>query len=221
MSVVLHWVLLAAAGSAPQSSDSTPRPVSLTESAVQIATQAAAQRDPRAIVAAGEIIRMVERGSARVRRVGPAGGPEGPWGGRMTSTALLRLANRMASNQGDWATADYAAWLLQLPDTIPVTRGATGGPVWADAYLGPGKELSYTIEFAGGQTPNLLKVSGSKASVVLECELSEASAAARVAARARSLAGTCSMEWRQSSGGPMTLRIRNRGTAAYFVVSSN
>ncbi len=165
-------------------------------------------------------MRMTERGSARVQRSGPATGPEGPWGGEMTSAALFGLARRLASEGGDWATADYAAWLLQLPDSIPVTRGAAGGPVWADAFLGPGKELTYTILFSGGETPNLLKVAGSKASADLECELSVASAG-RVAARARSLAGTCSMEWRQSSRGHMTLRIRNRGTAAYLVVSSN
>jgi hypothetical protein len=188
---------------------------------VRLATDGAARRDARTVLAAAEILRMAERGSARVQRLSEPTGPSGPWDGVLSSAALFRLASRLASDLGDWATADYAAWLLQLPDSIPVTRGATGGPVWADAWLGPGKEASYSIEFAGGQTPNQLQVSAGRAGAALRCALHPASEPERVTVQVRSLAGTCALEWRQAAAGRMTLRIRNGGSATYFVVSSN
>ena len=213
--------LLALCASVPLAAQQKPHQVSLTETAVRLAEDGAAQHNPRTVMAAGEILRMVERGTARVHRDGPPTGPTGPWEGPLNSTALLKLASSMAADQGDWATADYVAWLLQLPDSVPVTRGAAGGPVWADAYLGPGKEVSYTIDFTGGQTPNLLQVSAGKAGAVIECSLHEGGESGHLAARKKSLAGTCSLEWRQTTGGRMSLRIRNTGPATYFVVSSN
>lgn len=205
---------------AQQRAQPAPRPISLTETADRLARDGVARRNPRALMAAAEILRMVERGTPRVQRVSPATGPAGPWEGPLTSAGLLRLASSIASEQGDWATADYAAWLLQLPDSIPVTRGAAGGPVWADAYLGRGQEISYSIDFAGGQTPNLLQVSA-KAGASLECALREGTDAGRTARRVRSLAGTCTMEWLQATAGRMTLRIKNAGPATYFQLSSN
>jgi hypothetical protein len=198
-----------------------PPPVSLTETAARLAESGAAHHNPRALMAAAEILRMAERGSPRVARDGPATGPTGDWEGPMTSASLLRLASRLAADQADWATADYAAWLLQLPDSVPVTRGATGGPVWADAYLAPGGEIAYTIDFSGGQTENLLQVSAGNPGAVLECTLHQAGMPDRVASQVKSLAGACSLKWRQTTAGRMTLRVRNRGPAAYFVVSSN
>jgi len=217
----MKTLLLLMACAVPLAAQQPPRPVSLTETAVRLAEAGAAQHNPRTVMAAGEILRMVERGTPRVRRLGPAEGPSGPWDGPLSSAALLQLASRIATEQGDWATADYVAWLLQLPDSVPVTRGASGGPVWADAYLGRGKEIGYTIDFTGGQTPNLLQVSAGKAGAVIECSLREGGEAGRLAARKKSLAGTCALEWRQATAGRMSLRIRNSGPATYFVVSSN
>lgn len=209
------------AGAWPLAAQQAPRPISLTETAVRLAEDGVSRHNPRTLMAAAEIYRLVERGTPRVRREGPVTGPSGPWDGPLSSAALLRLASGLAAEQGDWATADYAAWMLQLPDSIPVTRGAAGGPVWADAYLGRGQEISYTIDFTGGQTPNLLQVSAGKAGAVLECTLREGGEPGQLAARKKSLAGTCALEWRQATGGRMTLRIRNAGPATYFVVSSN
>ncbi len=198
-----------------------PRPISLTETAVRLAADGAAHHTARTVMAAAEILRMAERGSARVERVGPAPGPRGAWEGELNSTALLRLASSIAADQGDWATADYAAWLLQLPDSIPVTRGAAGGPLWADSYLGAGAEANYTIEFEGGQNPNMLQVAAGKTGSVLQCALYEAPGSEHPAIRGKSLAGTCSIRWTQETRGKMTLRIRNAGPPTYFVMSSN
>ena len=208
--------LLAQARPAP-----SPRPLSLTQMAARLAEDGAIQRNPRSLMAAAEILRLAERGTVRIRRVSPPTGPLGSWDGPLSSTSLLRLASTLAADQGDWAAADYAAWLLQRPDSEPVTRGAAGGPIWADAYLGRSQELSYTIDFTGGQTANLLQVSAAKASDVLDCTLQEAGQSGRPASRIRSLAGTCALEWRQATSARMTLRIRNTGAATYLVVSSN
>ena len=220
----LAAVLLVLAASpllAQQKKRAEPPPISLTETSAQLARNGATQGNPRAVMAAAEILRVVERGTPRVQRASPLDGPLGPWEGPMSSTALLRLASRMATDQDDWGTAEYAAWLLQLPDSVPVTRGAAGGPVWADSYLGAGREVRYTIEFEGGQTPNMLQVSAGKAGSVLRCAVREAGDSARPAVRGRSLAGTCSIEWQQGTRSKMTLQIRNAGPATYFVVSSN
>lgn len=202
----------------PQSG--TP-PISLTETAALLARNGAAHQNARAVMAAAEILRGVERGTLRVKRVGAVSGPTGPWEGSMTSKALLKLASSIAEDQNDWSTAEYIAWLRQLPDSVPPTRGAAGGPVWADAYLGPRREATYTLEFEGGITPNLPQVSAGKTGSVLQCSLFEDAQPRRPTVSVRSLAGTCSIEWRQAARGTMTLRIRNSGPATYFVVSSN
>jgi hypothetical protein len=206
---------------AQRRSPPSPPPVSLTETAALLARNGAANQNARTVMAAAEILRAVERGTPRVQRIGPVDGPTGPWDGPMTSAALLQLASAIATDHNDWGTAEYVAWLRQLPDSVPPTRGASGGPVWADAYLGVGREATYTVEFEGGITPNVLQVSAGKASSVLQCDLYEEGNSRHPTVRLGSLAGTCSIEWRQATQGKMTLRIRNAGPATYFVVSSN
>jgi hypothetical protein len=156
-----------------------------------------------------------------VRLVGSRDGPTGDWEGPMTSAALFKLASAIATDQNDWGTAEYIAWLRQFPDSVPPSRGAAGGPIWADAYLGVAREATYTLEFEGGGASNLLQVSAGKTRSVLQCVLYEDGEPRRPTVRVGSLAGTCSIEWRQATQGKMTLRIRNAGPATYFVVSSN
>jgi hypothetical protein len=206
---------------AAQEGAAAPPSISLTETAAALARNGVQHQNPRAILAAAEILRLAERGSPRIVRTSPRQGPEGPWEGPMTSGALFRLASRMASDQADWAAAEYAAWLMQLPDSVPPARGAVGGPVWADAYLADEGESSYRIDFEGGASPNLLQVSAGRSRAVLECTLSEGKEAGRPTLSARTLAGTCSIEWRQATRGRVTLRIRNAGPATYYVVTSN
>ena len=196
------------------------RPTNLTETAVRLATEGVHQRNARTVLAAAEILRMVERGSPRLERLGSADSPAGPWDGTLSSRALFRLAQRLAEAQGDRMISEYIGWMLQVPDSVPVTRGAAGGPVYAEAYLKRDKEVSYRIEFDGGQTPNLLHVTANPGAV-LRCTLHAASDPDRVAATDRSRAGSCSLRWHQATAGKMTLRIRNAGPATYLMVSSN
>jgi len=219
--VPLFLLLTAAPLAAQHRSASAPPPISLTETAALLAQNGAANQNARTVMAAAEILRAVERGTPRVQRIGRIDGPTGPWEGPMTSSALFQLASAIATDHNDWGTAEYVAWLRQLPDSVPPTRGAAGGPVWADAYLGVGREATYTVEFDGGITPNLLQVSAGKTRSVLRCDLYEEGNPRRPMARVGSLAGTCSIEWRQTTRGKMTLRIRNAGPATFFVVSSN
>jgi hypothetical protein len=205
----------------PASAQPDTLPVPLTETAELLARRGARQGDPQAVIAAAQILRVVERGTPRVRRDTPADGPAGPWQGPMSSAALLGLARELARTREDAGALAYAEWLLKLPDSAAITRGARGGPVWADAYLGSQRDVRYTIAFTGGQTPNLVRIAASRSDAQLECVLSEAGEPARVVLRVQSLAGTCALEWRQRTGGPMGLRIVNRGSAAYFVLSSN
>src|SRR5262249_55214644 len=145
----------------------------------------ASRKNPRALMAAAEILRMIERESSRVHRIDDATGPTGAWEGPLTSQSLLRLASSVATDVGDWPSADYAAWLMQLPDSVPKQRGAADGPVWADAYLPGGRDIAYRIEFAGGRTPNQLTITAGKADATLECELREGSETGRVTMKAR------------------------------------
>lgn len=217
----LFLILIAAPLPAQSKPESRPPQVSLTETAALLARNGAANQNARTVMVAAEILRAAERGTSRVRRKGAIDGPPGPWSGSMTSTALFQLASGIAADQNDWETAEYVAWLRQLPDSVPPTRGAAGGPVWADAYLGVGREATYALEFDGGVTPNLLQVSGGRTGSVIQCALYEESDPRRPAVRVGSLAGTCSIEWRQATRGRMILRIRNVGPPTYFVVSSN
>ncbi len=210
--------------SAPLAAQNTPTPqtsLSLTETAERLARGGARNQNARAVMGAAELLRIVERGTPRTQRSGRAEGPTGPWNGAMTSAALFQLASSIAADQNDWATAEYTAWLMQLPDSVPVSRGAAGGPVWADAYIGVGREVTYTVEFEGGITANLLQVSAARPRSVLQCALSETSDPRQRTVRVASLAGTCSIEWRQATRGKVTLKIRNMGPPTYFVVSSN
>ena len=214
-------LLFLAAPLAAQTGGSAPRPVSLVETAERLAREGFDRGDARSVLAAAEILGVVERGTRGVRTMDSTAFPGGPWQGGFTRANLLALAARIARDRRDSATADEIAWLRSRNDSLAVTRGATAGPVWADTYLPGGSAVRYGIEFAGGQTPNQLRVSASKPGAVLECTLTEATTPDVVAARVNSLAGTCIMEWKQRSTARMILLVRNRGGAAYLVIASN
>jgi hypothetical protein len=80
---------------AAQEGAAAPPPISLTETAAALARNGVQRQNPRAILAAAEILRLAERGSPRMVPTSPRQGPEGPWEGPMTSGALFRLASRM------------------------------------------------------------------------------------------------------------------------------
>ncbi len=200
-----------------------PRPVSLMETAADLARDGVARGDARAVLAAARIHEVVELGSLAVRPERVAEGPAGPWSGPLTRAALLELASRVATDSADWALADLVARALSgaPPDPLPRLRGAAGGPIWADAFVPAGAENSYTIDFEGGESPNLLQISAGKPAANLECSLYDRANSERPAVRVRSLSGACVLQWKQATQGRVTLRIRNLGTDAYYVLSSN
>jgi hypothetical protein len=96
-----------------------------------------------------------------------------------------------------------------------------GGPIWADGFVGAGGENVYTIEFEGGGNPNVIQISAGTPAAVLECSLHDPAAADRPAVRARSLSGSCVLQWKQALQGRMVLRVRNLGRDVFYVLSSN
>ena len=207
---------------AGQTGGPPPQPISLVETAARLAREGFDHRDARSVLAAAEILGVVERGTRGVKTLDPAAtSPAGPWQGAFTRANLLALAARIATDRRDRATADEIAGLQSRHDSTAGTRGASAGPVWADTYVASGGAVRYAIDFAGGQTPNQLRVSASKPGAVLECTLAEASAPDVVAARVNSLAGTCTMEWKQRATARMILSVKNRGATAYLVIASN
>jgi hypothetical protein len=206
-----------------QSPQPPKRPISLTETAANLARDGFARADARAILAAARILEVVELGSRGVHPEQVAAGPAGPWVGPLSRMALLRLSSKVAVDEADWMVADLAASELSSSptDSLPRQRGAAGGPIWADAFVPSGGENRYTIDFEGGESPNLLQISAGKAAATLECSLFEKATGDRAAVRVRSLSGACVLQWKQQMQGRVTLRIRNLGADTYYVLSSN
>jgi len=208
--------------------------VSLLATAERLARHGASTRDARTLLAAAEILVVVEGGAARVQRVGSYDMPSGPWQGALSSRSLLLLASEFASDAGDWELADKLASRLvgAAPETrrpppttaqpapISPSRGATGGAVWADAFLKRGSQATYTIEFDAGGSSNRLQVSAVNTGANLECVLFDGTPGVPIATVV-SVSGTCRVQWKQSVRAQMTLRIRNRSGDTFFVLSSN
>lgn len=210
--------------------------ISLIATAERLARRGASTRDARMLLAAAEVLVVVERGSVRVRRLGAPDMPRGPWQGPLSSHSLLLLASEFASDAGDWELADALASRLAGANTGPPrpstpaaglpqppvepSRGATGGAVWADAFLKRGSQATYTIEFDAGSGPNRLQVSAVNSGANLECVLLDGNPGTEIATVV-SVSGTCRVQWKQSVRARMTLRIRNRSADTFFVISSN
>ena len=90
----------------------------------------------------------------------------------------LRLASRIAVEQQDLTTARVAGELaantdVGLGDTalakelrtaaqaLAQTRGAAGGPIWADGFIRANAAAEYKVSFQGGYAPNKIDVSAS------------------------------------------------------------
>ena len=132
--------------------------VSLRETAAVLARAGAANNDARTVLAAAQIMITAERATANLRRVDPrptndARPGEARKGGDLTAASLLRLAVQIAVDQSDAQTAYVAARLARDAEiglgnealgeelgraaaALTSTRGASGGPVWADGLLG-------------------------------------------------------------------------------------
>ena len=219
----------------------TPAPiVSIRETAASLARSGAASGDARAVLAAAQLLITAERASPGLQRVDAApadtGRPEElTKAGVFTAAGLLRLASRIAVEQQDLTTARVAGELaantdVGLGDTalakelraaaqaLAQSRGAAGGPIWADGFIGANAAAEYKVSFQGGYAPNKIDVSASSGTADLDCYLYEGK---QLVARDNGFGGDCSIKWSQKLSGTMTLRVRNVGAGTYYVIISN
>ena len=214
--------------------------VSLRETAASLARSGAATNDARAVLAAAQIMITVERATPGLQRVGSeprdsVRPEEAAKAGDFSAAGLLRLASHVAVEQQDVNTARMAAELAanrevglgdaalaqelrQAASALLATRGAAGGPIWADGYLGTGAVAEYRITFQGGYVPNTVTVSASSARGDLDCYLYEGN---QLVARDAGYGGDCSIKWSQKLKGTVTLRICNTGAGTYYTLVSN
>ena len=170
-------------GAAQETDGGTVPAISLRETAAALARSGAANNDPRRVFAAAQVLITAERASAGLQRIGPvtvdsARREEAAKAGEFSGAGLLRLASRIAVEQQDAQTAQAAAELagnreVGLGDStlsqelrraaaaVLSTRGAAGGPIWSDGYLGAGQTAEFKIAFEGGYAPNSVNVSAS------------------------------------------------------------
>lgn len=223
-----------------QPSESVIPGVNLQETAAALARSGSARHDPRAVLAAAQLLIIAERASPGLQRVGKATKDSVPpeeasKGGEFTAVGLLRLASRVAVEQQDGATARTAADLAanreiglgdarlarelrQAANAVLASRGASGGPIWSDGYLPTGAVAEFKIAFEGGYVPNTINVSASSYHGDLDCYLYEAT---QLVARDNGYAGDCAIRWTQRFKGAVTLRVRNTGAGTYYTVLSN
>lgn len=233
-------VLASAASRTVVAQGTQPPIVSIRETAASLVRAGIATNDARTILAAAQLLITAERASPGLQRVGPVAADTGrpdeqTKSGVFTAAGLLRLASRVAVEQQDVTTARVAADLaanaeVGLGDAalakelrtaaqaLAQSRGAAGGPIWADGFIAANEAAEYKVSFQGGYTPNKIDVSASNASADLDCYLYEGK---RLVARDNGFGGDCSIKWSQKLSGAMTLRVRNVGSGTYYVIISN
>jgi hypothetical protein len=222
--------------------------VSLRETAVTLARSGVAHQDARLVLGAALLTITAEGATPGIELV--KGDLWAPVGEReslrdFSAAALLRLASRIAVDQGDAVVARAAAELtgrpaLPLVDTVPPVlgvrdtalaavlhraaaalvsvRGAVGGPIWKDGFVQEGGEAEYRVSFEGSYLPNAIVILPSHREAQLECSLYEGD---RLDQSVRSTDGRCTLRWKQRHQGQVTLRIRNEGTGTYYTLTSN
>jgi hypothetical protein len=240
---LLAVMVLAIPGVASSQTDSAERMipgVSLQETAALLARSGAARNDARTVLGAAQLLITAERASAGLRRVTAAPADsvrpeEAAKAGAFTPAGLLRLASRVAVEQQDAVTARAAAELAanrdiglgdgalaqelrQAAAAVVATRGAAGGPIWSDGYLGSGAVAEFKVAFEGGYVPNSINVSASSYSGDLDCYLYEGT---QLVARDNGYGGNCAIRWSQRLKGSVTLRVLNTGASTYYTVLSN
>jgi hypothetical protein len=214
--------------------------VSLQETAASLARSGAARNDARTVLGAAQLLITAERASPGLRRVGPVAADslrpeEAGKAGQFTAPGLLRLASRVAVEQQDAATARAAAELAgnrevglgdaalarelrQAANAVLATRGASGGPIWSDGYLGSGAVAEFKVAFEGAYVPNSINVSASSYQGDLDCYLYEGT---QLVERDNGYGGDCTIRWTQRLKGTVTLRVLNTGAGTYYTVLSN
>lgn len=133
------------------------------------------------------------------------------------SESTLALAQRLERPVG-LGNKVLAEELRAAGQALASSRGAAGGPIWADGYLGSGQVAEFRITFEGGYVPNKVDVSASSLNADLDCYLYEGK---QLISRDDGYGGSCSIDWSQKLKGTMTMRVRNTGAGTYYTVVSN
>lgn len=217
--------------------------VGLGQTAAELARSGIAREDPRSVLAAAQIMITAERPTPGLEMTEEArpGRPPGvdeaeaekaPMGAR----GLLREAVRLAVEQGDRATAQAAIALAESEDAglgdtglaetlraaaeplMTQTRGAVGGPVWAEDYLYPENWVQYDITFQGGYVPNRVNVHAGNRYADLDCYLYDQG---RLVAQDTRYYADCGLSWNQAWTGTMRIVIWNRGAGSWLRLQSN
>jgi hypothetical protein len=222
--------------------------VSLRETAVTLARAGVAQQDARLVLGAALLMIAAERETPGIELVrGDLWAPvlEGEVPDDFSAIALLRLASQIAVDQGDPVVARAATELTGRPavpagESVPPVlsvrdsalaaslhraatalvnmRGAVGGPVWRDGYVGQSGEAAYRVSFEGGYVPNAIIILPSNREAALECALYEGD---RLDESVRSVNDRCTLRWQQRYEGEVTLMIRNQGAGTYYTLTTN
>lgn len=213
--------------------------VGLRETALRLRRSGLEHRDPRALVAAAELL-IVEGAPTGVRRRDP-----GTEGGReadlpaddadLSPDRLLRRAVELAVEREDRPAASRAIALAADPTlglgdealaeelrsraaALGSPRGAVGGAIRREGWLAEGQSAEYAIVFEGGNVPNGIVVSASERYADLDCYLY---AGEEEVARDEGYASDCFLAWKQGDARELRLRVTNSGAPTFFVLISN
>jgi hypothetical protein len=147
---------------------------------------------------------------------------------------LLREASMLAAESNDVAAANAAAVMakqsilvrrdpqlvLELNNrsrALRSDRGATGGPIWREGFLGAKGEIVFSLNFEGGHVLNRISVAASNGKAALSCTIIHA----KGEFSDNGPGSGCGVKWDQKPAGKVTLRIRNSGAPTYFQLTSN
>lgn len=212
-----------------------PAVVSLQETAANLARAGSQTRDPVSLLAAAQLLLLLEEGQrGTADRVAASGGEPTAAPGD-SAEALLRRAVDVALDVGDPGSIARAAALAGDPDLgagnealraaileelrgRPAARGAVGGPVRREGRLADGDTAVYRLRFEGGDLPNGIYVQATNPFADLDCAARSGGKELMVDVAPES---GCFLAWKQPGATELILEIRHAGEPTYFVLVSN
>jgi hypothetical protein len=195
-------------------------------------------REPRLVLAAAQLMitsELGQHGRHGVTEPDSAARAAAGDSSAISVADLLRLASQLAVEANDAPTARAAALLarrtefglgepklvLELENrakALSSDRGASGGPIWREGFLGANGQIEYGLTFEGGRVLNSITVGASNSHGNLVCSLIRAG---QSIAENDGPGSGCRIRWDQKTTNAVTLRIRNVGAETYFVLTSN
>ena len=119
-----------------------------------------------------------------------------------TPAPIVSIRETAASLARSGAASGDARAVLAAAQALAQSRGAAGGPIWADGFIGANAAAEYKVSFQGGYAPNKIDVSASSGTADLDCYLYEGK---QLVARDNGFGGDCNIKWSQKLSGTMTL----------------